>query len=115
MTDDSNAEQDQDAAHAACPLKLQIQLVPKRLWGRNLRSTFGIGKQRWVKLRSELLKAHGACCAICGATGSLHGHEVWDYRVRKTVGTAVLQGVEMICVDCHDIRHWGRTTELLHA
>jgi hypothetical protein len=116
MLDDPNAKQYlAEAPRPTGPLKLQIEMVPKPLWGRNLHSTYGLGKERWVKVRQQLLKAHGARCAICGTTGRLHGHEVWDYRVKKTVGTAVLLRVEMICIDCHDIRHWGRTTELFRA
>jgi hypothetical protein len=33
----------------------------------------------------------------------------------KTVGTAVLLRVEIVCIDCHDIYHWGRTTKLFQA
>jgi hypothetical protein len=34
---------------------------------------------------------------------------------RKTVGTATLLSVEQVCVDCHDIHHWARTTKLFQA
>jgi hypothetical protein len=94
-------------------LKLQIELVPKRLWEQNLRSSEGLGKARWDKLRRELMKERGPRCEICGATGQrLSGHEVWDYREKKTISTAVLLKVAIVCVDCHDIHHWGRTTRL---
>ncbi|HEY5281102.1 MAG TPA: hypothetical protein VIJ67_15250 [Pseudolabrys sp.] len=97
-------------------LKLRIELVPKRLWEQNLRLRDGLGKHRWDKLRHEVIKKNGARCAVCGAIDrKLHGHEVWDYREKKTVGTAVLLRVEIICIDCHDIRHWGRTTNLFQA
>jgi hypothetical protein len=97
-------------------LKLRIELIPKPLWEHNLRSGEGLGKARWDKLRRALVKEHGSRCAICGGVGKrLNGHEVWDYREKKTVGIAVLLRVEIICVDCHDIHHWARTTKIFEA
>jgi acyl-CoA synthetase (AMP-forming)/AMP-acid ligase II len=95
------------------PLKLRIELVPKVLWKKNLRSDEALGKGRWDKLRAKRIKEHGSRCTICGAKSKrLHGHEVWDYREKKTVRIAVLLRVEIVCVDCHDIHHWARTTKL---
>jgi hypothetical protein len=96
-------------------MKLRIELVPKPLWGLNLRSSYGLGKARWDKLRHKLIETNGAHCKICGNTEKLHGHEVWAYREKKTVGTAVLLRVEIICIDCHDIHHWARTVKLIQA
>lgn len=96
-------------------LKLRIELVPKPLWEQNLRLSDGLGKARWDKLRRKLIETQGARCAICGGTERLHGHEVWEYREKKTVGTAALLRVEIVCIDCHDIHHWGRTTKLFQA
>jgi hypothetical protein len=99
--------------HAHGSLKLQIELIPKQLSGRNLRSSEGLGRARWDKFRRELIKQRGERCEVCGATRQrLNGHEVWDYRDSKSVGTAVLLKVEIVCVDCHDIHHWARTTKL---
>jgi len=103
------------SAGAPARLKLRIELVPKRLWERNLRSSDGLGKARWDKLRRKLLKANGARCAICGSTERLQGHEVWAYREKTTVGIAVLLRVEIVCIDCHDIHHWGRITKLFQT
>ena len=109
-------KQQRTKARVGPPLKLSIELIPKALWEQNLRSGEGLGKGRWDKLRRELTKEHGSRCAICGAIGKrLHGHEVWDYREKKTVGTSVLLRVEIVCVDCHDIHHWARTTKLFEA
>jgi hypothetical protein len=96
-------------------LKLRVELIPKPLWKRNLRASDGLGKARWDKLRLKLIEANGAQCAICGGTKKLHGHEVWAYREKKTVGTALLLRVEIVCIDCHDIHHWGRTTKLFQS
>lgn len=91
------------------PLKLGIELVPKPLWEHTLRSNEGLGKPWWGKLRRGLIKKRGPCCAICGVIGKrLHGHEVWGYREKKTIGLAVLLRVEIVCIDCHDVHHWGR-------
>lgn len=95
--------------------KLQIELVPKPLWGLNLRSADGLGKARWDKLRKGLVEASGARCKICGGTKKLHGHEVWVYRDRKITGTALLLRVEIVCINCHDIHHWARTVRLIQA
>jgi len=100
---------------ARTPLKLRVELIPKPLWEQNLRVRDGLGKARWDKLRRQLIEKHGARCAICGATEHLHGHEIWDYREKKTVGTVVLLRVEIVCGDCHDIHHWGRRTKLFEA
>jgi len=94
----------------ALRLKLRIQLVPKRLWDQNLRKA--IGKGRWDKLWRQLIKEDGARCAICEKTETLHGHEVWAYREKGAAGTAKLLRVQIICINCHDICHWGRTSKL---
>jgi hypothetical protein len=96
-------------------LKLRIELIPEPLWKQNLRLSDGLGKWRWEKLRHQLIETNGARCTICGATERLAGHEVWEYREKKTVGTAVLLRVEIVCIDCHDIHHWGRTRKLFQA
>src|SRR5712691_8837412 len=84
-------------------LKLRIELIPRPLWERNLRLSDGLGKARWGKLRHKLIEKNGARCTICGKTERLHGHEVWAYREKSTVGTAMLLRVEIVCIDCHDI------------
>ncbi len=96
-------------------LKLRIELVPKPLWGKNLRSSVGLGKARWDKLRRELIKSNGARCMICGSAENLHGHEVWSHQEKKRVRIAVLLKVEIVCIDCHDIHHWARTVKLILA
>ncbi|MDE2332853.1 MAG: hypothetical protein KGK16_19020 [Bradyrhizobium sp.] len=94
-------------------MRLRIQLVPKRLFERSLREA--LGKARWDKLRRKLMETNGAHCEICGNTDRLHGHEVWAYRDKKGAATALLLRVQIICIDCHDIRHFARTTRLFQA
>jgi hypothetical protein len=94
-------------------MKLRVQLVPRPLWGRKLREA--LGKARWDKLRHKLIETNGAHCEICGSTERLHGHEVWAYRTKNCPPTVVLLKVQIICVDCHAIRHFARTTRLFQA
>jgi hypothetical protein len=95
-------------------LKLQVDMVPGPLWGMNLRSeTHGIGKHRWKKVRKQAIEACGAKCAICGSSQKLHGHEVWEYEEKRTVGRATLLRVDVICWTCHNITHWGNTVRLI--
>lgn len=95
-------------------MKLCVQLVPRPLWGRSLREA--LGKARWDKLRHKLIEAKGVHCEICGSTDRLHGHEVWAYRTKHGAApTAVLLKVQIICIDCHAICHFARTTRLFQA
>jgi hypothetical protein len=95
--------------------RLTIELIPGPLWGRNLRSREGIGPWRWRKLRQSLINERGDQCAICRSRKKPHGHEIWGFHEMKRVGTATLKGVEIICQNCHDIHHWGRTKALINA
>lgn len=88
-------------------------MVPGPLWGRNLRSAEGIGEYRWKKLRRQAIDECGGKCVICGSSERLHGHEVWRYQERKTVGQAELLRVDVICWTCHNITHWGNTVRLI--
>ena len=97
-------------------LKLRLELVPKHLHRRNLRSeTEGIGQARWKKLRLQSIEACGGKCIICEGTDKLHGHEVWKYDEKKTVGTATLLNVDAVCRTCHNIGHWGNTLLMIRA
>jgi hypothetical protein len=88
-----------------------MELVPQPLWGVNLRLWLGQG--RWRKFRQALIDEGGQQCAICKSPDRPHGHEIWEYRDKKRVGTARLKAVEIICQNCHDIHHWGRTKKLI--
>ncbi len=87
--------------------KLRLELVPESLWKINLRSHSGLGKKRWDKLRRTI---EPKCCAISGSTRRLQGHEVWKYFDKKNVVTLVR--VDLLCQNCHDVTHWGRTQAL---
>jgi hypothetical protein len=66
-----------------------------------------------MKLRKQAMTACDGKCVICGSTQKLHGHEVWKYEERKTVGRATLVRVNVICWTCHNITHWGNTARLI--
>ena len=93
--------------------KLRLELIPKPLWGQNLRSNVvGIGPGRWLKLSRSTRSAVGKC-SVCGGTERLHGHENWKFVEKPRSGVAILVGVDAICTICHSIQHWGRIQQLV--
>jgi hypothetical protein len=87
--------------------KLTIELVPKPLWGQNLRTD--LGPDRWDHVRTQVYKNAGYRCEICGGRGPAHPvecHEVWDYSVP---GIQRLERMVALCPACHSVKHWGRT------
>lgn len=86
-------------------LKLEIELVPKPLWGKSLAST--LPKNEWKALRTKRIREKGEVCEICGRTGRVQLHEVWNYddagRVQRLVG------FQLLCTLCHQVKHFGRT------
>jgi hypothetical protein len=94
-------------------LRLKMELIPKPLWGQNLRAK--LGKAGWSSMRDTLTARQGRKCATpgCGNSSPLYGHEVWDYAEKEVTGTATLRGVRMVCQDCHSIVHFGRFQSLL--
>jgi hypothetical protein len=104
-------------------LRLRMELVPRPLWGRNLRSPDAFGQVLWEKYRNFLITEPGVRCAVCcapvqGSSGwmdyrGFQCHEVWEYQEKKTVGTAVLLRVAVTCIYCHDVHHFGSTKERL--
>jgi hypothetical protein len=92
---------------------LRIELVPKPLWGQNLRSNrVGLGPYRWLAL-SRAVRAELGRCSICGSMKRLQGHEVWKFREKQRSGVATLTRVNAICTVCHSVQHWGRTKMLI--
>jgi hypothetical protein len=81
--------------------------MPLILWRQNLRTA--LGKFRWDKLRRSVAQES---CVICGSSEKLEAHEVWDYRERARVSVAKLTGINTVCTKCHDVIHWGNTTQL---
>ncbi len=84
-------------------LKLTIELVPESSWHNNLRSL--LPASAWDALRKKVLADYNNACALCGASGSLHCHEVWNYDDAKLVQT--LTGCIALCALCHAVKHMG--------
>lgn len=88
--------------------KLHGNLIPKKNYGKNLRSTH---KSQWEKIRKAVYKKANNTCAICGAHHkSMHAHEHWgfDYKKRQQQ----LKDLICVCELCHNNIHLGKTFAL---
>jgi len=93
-------------------VKLAMDLVPRPLWGCNLRSPDALGRKRWRTLAAHIMEERGPACVVCGSTNDPRAHEVWTYRERATTGTATLAGIEITCALCHYAHHFAQTERL---
>ena len=84
-------------------LRLTIELVPATCWQANLRDV--LAPSAWDALRRRVYASFGHRCAICGASGRLHCHEVWRYD--DTAHTQTLDGLLALCELCHHVKHIG--------
>jgi hypothetical protein len=83
-------------------MKLEIDLVPSTAWYSNLRTK--IPKPEWDRLRKQCYADYGHKCGICGASGRLNCHEIWEYGPNYI---QTLKGFIALCDDCHMIKHMG--------
>jgi len=92
-------------------LKLELELIPESTWGKSLAQL--LPKEVWDDLRREVYEAFAHKCAICGtADKQLHCHERWEFDDKKHIQR--LAGFQCLCVDCHNIKHWGLTVVVAH-
>lgn len=92
-------------------MKLTIEPLPESTWGISLANL--LPQEVWDTLRREVYEGFDYTCVICGATDrQLHCHERWSFDDRAKVQRFV--GFKCLCVDCHDIKHWGRTVAEAH-
>ena len=84
-------------------MKLEIELVPKSSWYKNLRNN--ISKQEWDRIRKEVYRKAGNKCGICKSSGRLFCHEVWKYDDVKNIQS--LTEFKTLCEKCHYIKHLG--------
>ena len=85
---------------------LKIELIPKTLWYKSLRSV--VNDFVWRKLRSEVILKAGSKCDVCGyhwGLTKLYCHEVWEYNDVEYIQK--LNGLECTCEWCHRIHHLG--------
>ena len=92
-------------------MKLEIEPIPESTWGVSLANL--LPPPIWDELRRDVYDKFDYTCAICTTTDKqLHCHEKWSYddkaRIQKLVG------FQCLCVDCHSIKHWGRTVAEAH-
>lgn len=92
-------------------MKLELEPIPESTWGTSLAQL--LPPPVWDDLRREVYEAFDHTCALCGATNKqLHCHEKWSYDDKERIQR--LAGFQCLCVDCHDIKHWGRTVAVAH-
>jgi hypothetical protein len=83
--------------------KLKIELVPSTCWYSNLRNA--ISPYDWDVLRHGVYRDVSYRCEICGASGKLCCHEVWQYDDYHHI--QILKGFVALCVPCHMVKHLG--------
>ena len=92
-------------------MKLTIEPIPESTWGTSLANL--LPSSIWDELRREVYEGFDYTCAICGAVDKqLHCHEKWSYDDKANMQKLV--GFQCLCVDCHSIKHWGRTVAEAH-
>jgi len=92
-------------------LKLTIEFIPEKTWGKSLAQL--LPKKQWDYIRKLVYKRERYSCQVCQATNcEVHCHEQWTYNDRKHL--QILTGLICLCVDCHNIKHWGRTIKAVH-
>ena len=90
-------------------MRLEIELVPKPLWGDSLFRLLTRGQ--WEKIRTVAVDRAAGRCEVCGALSArLIGHEQWTYD--DEAGTRVLTGVKAVCGPCNSVTHFGRSRNL---
>ena len=84
-------------------MKLTIELVPESCFFKNVRSN--VSPADWEILRKDTLQKAGHKCEVCGFTGLLHCHEVWDYN--DQTHEQKLARLQALCPACHEVKHFG--------
>jgi hypothetical protein len=94
------------------PPYISSSLVPKNLWGINLRSL--LHQEEWDKIRKDTYKRYAYRCAVCGCKGPtwpVECDELWAYNADQQKpwrGTVVFSGLLALCPGCHQIKHFGK-------
>lgn len=94
-------------------IPLKIEMVPKPLWNTNLR--YLLTNKKWQQIRkielSRVKDNYQFKCEICSRPkDSLDCHEIWHYDDVNKIQT--LNGLIMLCKQCHLIKHIGFSTNL---
>lgn len=89
-------------------LLLAIEPRPASTWGITLANR--LPWKDWDDIRQKVLWDAQYECEICGAKGKLHVHEIWKFDDKKKIQRLVR--VEARCTLCHDVHHFGRSTQV---
>lgn len=84
-------------------MRLTTELVPSTSWYNNLRKA--VHPLVWDQIRRETYRKYNYRCAICGASGKLNCHEIWEYDDEKHIQK--LAGFIALCPLCHHVKHLG--------
>lgn len=82
---------------------LTIELVPETSFYNNLRKM--MSQESWDKLRKSIYAKYNHICGICGASGKMNCHEIWEYDDRHHIQH--LKGFISLCDLCHHCKHIG--------
>lgn len=90
-------------------LLLSIEPRPVSTWGVTLSNL--LPKKEWFELARQCKQEADYTCVVCGTESrKMHAHEVWSFDDKKKVQK--LEDVICICVLCHDVKHFGRSTQV---
>lgn len=90
-------------------LKLAIEPRPASTWGMTLANL--LPRDKWDRLRFDCYREAGYACEICGRTDlDLNAHEIWEFDDRRKIMR--LKRIECRCTLCHDVHHFGRSTQV---
>jgi len=90
-------------------LLLAIEPRPVSTWGKTLASL--LPKDVWDELRYQCYREANYQCEVCGTYDcTLNAHEVWMFNDKKLVMS--LKKLECCCPLCHDVHHFGRSTQV---
>lgn len=95
---------------------LSVEMIPKPLFGENLRNR--LTRAQWEKCKKSAKEASAGLCGVCGgagAKGRLDCHERWEWIEDGEVHVQRLVGFIALCPHCHGAKHYGRTQVMGYA
>jgi hypothetical protein len=91
-------------------MKLNLELVPRSLWGKTLSRLSrakSAWRSKWESIRKLELARTSGICEVCGEHAEIV-HEKWEYDDTNHVQKLV--GFEAICRKCSLVHHMGRAS-----
>jgi hypothetical protein len=79
------------------------EMLPVTTWEQNIRHK--MGPDIWDRIRKHAYRAAGFRCEICGASGKLEAHELWQLANETCVQK--LERILALCPLCHKAHHLG--------